>query len=293
MTEKFTGTGVALVTPFDANNNIDFKALERIINHVINEGVEFIVALGTTGENSTLGDEEKPEVVKHVIDFTNKRVPVVVGIGGNNTASVVKKINTYNLDNVAGILTVAPYYNKPTQQGLYQHFSSIAVISPRPVILYNVPGRTSSNIEAKTVLQLARDHSNIVAVKEASGNMTQIMQIIKNKPPHFEVLSGDDAMTLPMIYLGAKGVISVVANSHPKMFSEMVRAALENNRILANQLHYNLLDYYTALFREGNPAGIKSALSIMKMCRKDVRLPLVQSSEQLDNEIAQLIKKIG
>lgn len=289
---EFTGTGVALVTPFRKDNSIDFEALDRIVNHVIKGGVEFLVALGTTGENSTLSAHEKKQVVDRVIKASDKRVPVVIGIGGNNTAAVIDTINKTDFEGIAGILSVAPYYNKPSQNGMYQHFSEIALVSPRPVILYNVPGRTSSNLAAETVVKLAGDHSNIVAVKEASGNLSQIMQIIKNKPAHFNVISGDDGLTLPMVHLGGKGVISVIANAWPAEYSSMVRAALSRDCNTANELHYKLLDMIVALFEEGSPAGVKAALEIIGLCSDHVRLPLIPASDQLKSKIKRLMKSL-
>jgi 4-hydroxy-tetrahydrodipicolinate synthase len=292
MDDVFTGTGVALVTPFKANNAIDYDALSSVVEHVIEGGVEFLVALGTTGEYVTLSREERELVVKHIIKQSNGRVPVVVGMGGNNTSAVLDKINQTDFEGIAGILSVAPYYNKPSQQGLYEHFSEIAMISPRPVILYNVPGRTASNIASETVVKLANDHSNIVAVKEASGDMGQIMQIIKNAPAHFHVISGDDALTLPMIHLGGKGVISVIANSHPTEYSSMARAALNRECRKANELHYKLLDLIGAFFEEGSPAGVKAALEILGICSGRVRLPLTEASDSLKKKIRRLMQQI-
>lgn len=292
MNDVFTGTGVALVTPFKSDNTIDYDALSKVVAHVIDGGVEFLVALGTTGEYVTLSSEEKVKVIKHVVKQAHGRVPVVMGIGGNNTAAVLETINHTDFDGIAGILSVAPYYNKPSQQGLYEHFSEIALISPRPVILYNVPGRTASNIAAETVLKLAQDHSNIVAVKEASGNLGQIMQIIKHAPSHFSVISGDDTLTLPMIYLGGKGVISVIANSHPAEYSSMVRAALNHECAKANGLHYKFLDLINAYFEEGSPAGVKAALENLGICSGNVRLPLIEASDSLKKKIVKLMKEI-
>jgi 4-hydroxy-tetrahydrodipicolinate synthase len=291
MTNAFNGTGVALVTPFKTDKTIDYTALERIVDHVIEGGVEYLVALGTTGESVTLTEDEKKLVVKTIIKKTNGRVPVVLGIGGNDTSAVINKINETNFDGITGLLSVAPYYNKPSQQGLFEHFSEIAIVSPVPVIVYNVPGRTGSNLSADTAIRLAVDHSNIVAVKEASGNITQVMQIIKNKPAHFSVLSGEDALTLPILYLGGKGVISVVANSHPQPFSDMVRAALKYDHKTANDLHYNLLDFIGVLFEEGSPTGVKAALESMGLCTDVVRLPLVSATDILKKKLEKLMKK--
>ena len=293
MTDPFTGTGVALVTPFHSDRSVDFEALGGMVNHVIEGGVEYIVALGTTGESVTLSKEEKKKVVEHIIQSTNKRVPVVMGISSNDTYQLLETIKQTDLSGIAAILSVAPYYNKPSQKGLCEHFSAVSQVSPVPVILYNVPGRTSSNINADTAVWLASNHKNIIGIKEASGNLMQIMQIIKNKPDHFHVISGDDSFTLPMVHLGGSGVISVVANSHPRHYSDMVRAALTGDCKKANELHYLLLDYISALFEEGSPAGIKSALEIMGLCEKTVRLPLVSASDSLTEKLRKMIEEIG
>lgn len=289
MTEGFTGTGVALATPFKEDKTIDFDALERLINHVLEGGLDYLVVMGTTGESVTLSKDEKKAVIEAVIRYNKQRVPIVLGIGGNNTSAVIEEINEMDFTGISGLLSVAPYYNKPTQEGLYQHFTEIALISPVPVILYNVPSRTGSNINATTVLKLAAAHSNIVAVKEASGNLPQIMQILKGKPDHFVVLSGDDALTLPMIHLGAAGVISVIANSHPAEYSNMVRAALKEDKILANAMHFKMLDLIDALFEEGNPAGVKMVLKLLNICEEHVRLPLVPATDKLRDKLKKLI----
>jgi 4-hydroxy-tetrahydrodipicolinate synthase len=291
MTEGFTGTGVALVTPFLNDKSIDFDGLEKVVDHVIKGGVEYIVALGTTGEPATLTKEEKKLVVKSIIKSVNKRVPVIIGIGGNNTSEVIETIQDSNLEGISAILSVSPYYNKPTQRGIYEHFSAIAGESPLPLIVYNVPGRTASNISADTILKLAVNHKNIIGVKEASGDLLQIMKIIKSKPSHFNVISGDDALTLPMIYMGATGVISVIANSNPRDFSDMVRAALNNDPKKANALHYKLLDFISALFEEGSPAGVKAALEIFGVCGREVRLPLVSASTELISKMQKMAKE--
>ncbi len=293
MTDQFTGTGVALVTPFNTDKSIDYRSLEKIVHHVINGGVDYIVTLGSTGENATISKEERKKVVSKVLQYTNHRVPVVVGIGSNNTMQIVKTIRSTDLEGIAAILSVAPYYNKPTQKGLYEHFTAIAKACPLPVILYNVPGRTGSNINADTVLKLAADHSNIIGVKEASGNLRQIMEIIKNKPDGFLVISGDDAITLSMIQLGGSGVISVLANAHPAHFTKMVKAALNKNFELANGLHYRLLDYFDALFEEGNPAGVKAALEILGLCKRNVRLPLVAASDTLLKKLSGILDTLN
>lgn len=293
MTDQFIGTGVALVTPFNTDKSIDYRSLEKIVHHVIDGGVDYIVTLGTTGESVTLSKEERKEVVSKVLQYSNHRVPVVVGMGSNNTMQVVKTIRSTEFEGIDAVLSVVPYYNKPTQKGLYEHFTAIAKACPLPVILYNVPGRTGSNINADTVLQLAADHKNIIGVKEASGNLRQIMEIIKNKPDDFRVISGDDAITLSMIQLGGSGVISVIANAHPAYFTEMVKAALSKNHELANTLHYRLLDYFDALFEEGNPAGVKAALEILGLCKRDVRLPLVAASDALLKKLTGILDTLN
>lgn len=289
--QKFQGTGVALITPFRADKSVDFQALERIIEHVIINKSEYIVMMGTTSEAPTLVTDEKSAVINHIIEITNKRVPLVLGIGGNNTMEIVKTIKETDFSNIDGILSVVPYYNKPTQDGIYEHFKEISRVSPVPIILYNVPARTSVNMSAETCLKLATNFSNIVAVKEASGNMSQIMQIIKNKPAHFSVLSGDDALAYPMISLGASGVISVVANATPAEFTEMIRLAIKNDS-KALKLHYKYLDFIDSLFLEGNPAGVKVAMNELGLCKNFVRLPLVSVSKNTNHKIVELLKKL-
>jgi 4-hydroxy-tetrahydrodipicolinate synthase len=293
MSTHFKGTGVAIVTPFDHKNRVDFAALEKLLNHIIKGGVEFIVAMGTTSEAVTLDELEKKEVLSSVVRIVDEQLPIVLGIGGNNTQQVIDTIRNTDLTNISGILSVAPYYNKPNQRGLYEHFSAIAKKCNKPLILYNVPGRTSSNIASATTLRLANEFENIVAVKEASGDLNQIMKIIQNKPAHFNVLSGDDALTLPMISVGAKGVISVVANAFPKQFSDMVRFALEENFVDARKLHYALLDIIEHLFADGNPAGVKKALSILKIADENLRLPLVRVDDKIGQNLERFIQELG
>ena len=290
--KSFNGTGVAIVTPFRNDSSIDFKSLEKILENIINGGVDYVVVLGTTGESVTLSKDEKKAVINYIIDTVDKRIPVVVGIGGNNTQEILNTISATEYDNVDAILSVSPYYNKPSQQGIYLHFKAIATASPVPVIIYNVPGRTGSNITAETTLKLAGEFNNIVAVKEASGNFAQIMQIIKYKPKSFQVISGDDAITLPMIAIGASGVISVVANAFPKEFSAMVNFALKGDLAKANALHYKLLDIINALFEEGSPSGVKAVLEILKFARNNVRLPLAPVSEKHYAKLDGLVKKM-
>ena len=289
---KFIGTGVAIITPFKADLSIDFAALEKQIEHLISNGINYLVVLGTTGESVTQSESEKEELVKFIKDKVNKRIPIVLGIGGNNTQAVVDKIKKTDFNQIDAILSVAPYYNKPSQEGLYQHFKAIAEACPVSMILYNVPGRTCSNLNAETTLRLAHDFKNIVAVKEASGDFTQAMYIIKDKPKDFIVLSGEDALTLPLMSAGVSGVISVVANAFPKEFSTMVQLALNNNFNEAEKNHYQLLEFIDTLFIEGNPAGIKEALSIMGIIENKLRLPLVPVSEKTHQKLKELISKI-
>lgn len=286
------GTGVAIVTPFNNNGFIDYQSLEKLINHIITGGVDFIVALGTTSEAVTLSSVEKQELMRSVLKITDKRVPVIMGIGGNNTSEVVDTIKSTDFSGISGILSVAPYYNKPNQRGIYAHFAEIANNCPLPIILYNVPGRTSSNISADTCLRLANDFENIVAVKEASGNMGQIMEILRLKPKNFSMLSGDDALTFPMMALGATGVISVVANAYPHEFSKMVNILNKNEEPnLARQLHYSLLPFIDSIFADGNPAGVKAALEIMGLMENILRLPMVSVTDDHYNSLSEFIKE--
>ena len=290
MTHKFQGTGVALVTPFFEDRSIDFPSLEKLINHVIEGGVNYLVALGTTAETPTLSAKEKKEVLAFVIEKAAGRVPVVTGIGGNNTAEVLAQLKEYDLSQVAGILSVVPYYNKPTQEGLYQHFKAIATATEKDIILYNVPGRTGSNMLPATSLRIAREFKNIVAIKEASGNMSACMELYQGAPAHFAVLSGDDDLVLPQIVLGMKGVISVAANCFTRDFTNMVNAALNNDFVTARQLHYKLLQGIGLLFAEGNPGGIKAVLTELNICSNNLRLPLVPVSASLHQKIEEYLK---
>ncbi|WP_276133464.1 4-hydroxy-tetrahydrodipicolinate synthase [Polluticoccus soli] len=282
---QFRGTGVALVTPFNADGQIDFPALEKVVEQVITGGVNYLVALGTTAETPTLTDEEKLKVLNFVIEKCNGRVPVVCGIGGNNTAEVLHNIATYPLDKVAGILSVVPYYNKPTQEGVYQHFKAIASATTKPIILYNVPGRTVTNMLPATTLRLAKEFKHIVAVKEASGNMGQCMELVQGKPEHFAILSGDDDLVLPQIAIGMEGVISVAANCFTKDFTGMVNNALDGKFDEARKLHYKLLEGIHLLFAEGNPAGVKCVLGMQGICQEQMRLPIVPVSEATSQKI--------
>ncbi len=287
--DKIKGTGVALVTPFNNDKSVDYKGLENLLNYVIDGGIDYLVLMGTTGESVTLSKVEKVAVVDFCKTINNSRVPVVLGIGGNNTIQVVADIKSANLDGVDAILSVSPAYNKPSQEGIYQHYKMISGNCLLPIIVYNVPGRTASNISAETTVRLANDFENIVAVKEASGDMDQIMKIIKNKPSDFVVLSGDDGLTLPMIHMGAKGVISVIGQSHPKEYSDMVSFGLSGNKEIANQLHNKLYDFYVPLYAEGNPVGIKACLELLGICKSQVRLPLVEASDAIKNELKSLM----
>jgi 4-hydroxy-tetrahydrodipicolinate synthase len=290
MKTELRGTGVAMVTPFNKDKSIDYKGLANLIEYLIDGGVEFLVSMGTTGESAVLSTEEKLEVVAFSKDKINGRLPFVVGIGGNNTAAVVAQIKTTDFTGVAAILSVSPAYNKPTQEGIYQHFKAISEACPVDIILYNVPGRTSSNMSAETTLRLANDFANIVSVKEASGDMEQIMQILRDKPAGFKVLSGDDALTLPMVLMGAEGVISVQAMAQPNEFSEMVRQGLNGDLEKARALHYPQLEIIDNLFAEGNPAGVKACLKIKGVCDDYVRLPLVAISSDRYQKLESLLK---
>src|SRR5450759_1709938 len=291
--KKFRGTGVAIVTPFKNDSSIDFAALGRVVNHIISGGVNYIVVMGTTGESVTLTKDEKKAVISYVAEVTDKRVPLVVGIGGNNTQEVINYIRQSNLTGVDGILSVAPYYNKPNQRGLFQHFKAIASSTTIPVILYNVPGRTCSNISSDTCLELANECENIVAIKEASGDMAQIMRIMKGKPDNFNVISGDDMMTIPIIAAGGSGVISVLANAFPAVTSELVNHALKNNFKSARELQLRYLEMTELLFMDGNPAGVKAMLSILNLSQNYLRLPLVPVNRTLYTRIQKAIDEVN
>ena len=291
--KKFKGTGVAVITPFKNDSSIDFAALGRVIDHVIMGGVNYIVSLGTTGESVTLTNVEKKAVISYTVDAVDKRVPVVVGFGGNNTQEVINSIRYADLTGVEGILSVAPYYNKPTQSGLIQHFKAIATCSPLPVILYNVPGRTCSNISDDTCLKLAHECQNIVGVKEASGDITQIMKIIKGKPENFLVISGDDMMTIPVAAAGGSGVISVLANAFPLQCSELVNHALKNNFKSAREIQFRFIEIIELLFAEGNPSGVKAMTHVLGLCNNNLRLPLVPVSKPVYARIVKAMEEIN
>jgi 4-hydroxy-tetrahydrodipicolinate synthase len=290
--KKFKGTGVAIVTPFKNDSSIDFSALGRVINHVIKGGVNYIVALGTTGESVTLSKDEKKAVISYVVETVDGRVPIMAGIGGNNTQEVINSIRQADLTGIDALLSVTPYYNKPTQRGIFQHFKSIATWSPVPVIMYNVPGRTGCNISADTCLELARNCENITGVKEASGDLAQIMKIIKGKPENFGVISGDDMLTLPVIATGGIGVISVLGNAFPQACSELVNHALKGNFRSAREIQFRYMEMIELLFTEGNPAGIKAILSLLDICQNYLRLPLVSVSRPTMTRIQKAIEEI-
>lgn len=289
---KLIGMGVALITPFKADESIDFDALKKLVEFQIKNGTDYLVVCGTTAETPTLTNEEKEEIKRFVASVAAGQIPLVYGIGGNNTREIVHKVQTTDLTGYDAILSVTPYYNKPSQEGIYQHFASIAKASQLPLILYNVPGRTGVNMTAATTLRLAKDFSNICAVKEASGNFSQIDEIINNKPEDFMVISGDDGITFPLITLGAVGVISVIGNAFPREFSKMVRLALNGDYKNALQIHHRFTELISLLFVEGNPAGIKSMLSVMGMIENVLRLPLVPNTIKTYEKIRNLLDEI-
>ena len=289
--QQFSGTGVAIVTPMNEDKSIDYQGLEKLLKHLVEGGVDYLVVQGTTGESATLNQQEKQEVLDAVKQQVSGKLPVVFGIGGNNTAEVVRQLGSYDLRGVDGILSVSPYYNKPTQEGVYQHYKEVAGASQLPVILYNVPSRTGSNITADTTLRLATDVKNIVAIKEASGDLDQIGTIIRQKPEGFIVVSGDDGLTLPMIATGAEGVISVIANVLPREFSAMVRAAMEGDTKTAKNLHHRAMPLIDLLFSDGNPGGAKAALNILGICKQHMRLPLVPVNQKVYQALQAELKK--
>jgi len=290
---NFFGTGVALITPFKSDLTVDHKALADIVNFNIDNGTDYLVISGTTGESVTITKKEKKDIINTIHKANGSRVPMVLGIGGNNTAEVIEEINTTDLSYIDAILSVSPYYSKPTQEGVYQHFKAIAEISPVPIILYNVPGRTSSNMLPATTLRLANDFKNIIAVKEASNNVAQYLQLIKNKPKDFLIISGDDDLALGVVLAGGAGVISVIGQAFPKQFSKMIKLGLEGKAKEAYDIHYKLMDVTSAIFEENNPAGIKGVLAELKKCKSAVRLPLVEASEPLKAKIKTLVKQLN
>jgi 4-hydroxy-tetrahydrodipicolinate synthase len=292
MSNKFRGTGVAMITPFNKQGTIDFTALERLIEHLITGGVNYLVVRGTTAETATLTREEQNALAEFVVEIVNKRIPLVIGIGGNNTQEVINKIRMNSLEGYDAILSVTPYYNKPQQRGIYLHYKNIATVSPLPIIMYNVPGRTSVNMKPEITLQLANEFDNIIGVKEASGNMEQIMDIIHNKPKDFLVISGDDLLTLPLLGMGADGVISVIGNAYPKLFSEMVALGLKGDMKKAREIHYKLTDFIRSVFADGNPSGIKAALEIKEIISNNLRLPLVKIEKPHYNQLAAIMAEL-
>lgn len=286
MLKQLRGTGTALVTPFTSGFRIDFESLGKVINHNIEGGVDFLVSLGTTGESATLTWEEKVQVLEFTAEKINGRVPLVAGFGGYSTDAVVKAVKGFHFSGIEAILSVSPYYNKPTQEGIYQHYKALSDVAPVPVILYNVPGRTGSNIKAETTLRMAHELPNIAAVKEASGDLVQCMEIVRDKPDDFIVLSGDDALTLPLLSFGFDGVISVIANAFPQQFSDMTRFALEGDFKEASKLHLKLLNMMKLLFTDGNPGGAKYALQCLGLCQNYLRLPLVPVNDKVADLIA-------
>ncbi len=289
---RLKGMGVALVTPFKKDETIDFEALARVVEYQIKSGTDYLVVCGTTAETPTLTESEKEEVKKFVLEINRGRLPVVLGIGGNYTRAIIEKVQSSDLTGIEAILSVTPYYNKPSQEGLYQHYAAIAKASPLPVILYNVPGRTGVNMTAATTLRLANEFQNIKAIKEASGNFSQIDDIIKNKPADFMVISGDDGITFPLITLGATGVISVIGNAFPKEFSRMVRLALKGDYESARIIHHRFTELIELLFVEGNPAGVKSMLAVMGYIENVLRLPLVPNTITTYEKIKRVLNQL-
>ena len=287
----FKGTGIALITPFKKDHSIDIESLIKIVNHVIDNGADFLVVLGTTSEAPTLTSEEKNLVINTILKANNGRLPILLGMGGNNTQAVIEAIKAQNFDGIQGILSVVPYYNKPNQRGMKAHFEAIADASPVPVVVYNVPGRVGVNLQAATCVELAQ-HPNIIAVKEASGNLQQIMEILRDKPSDFDVLSGDDGITQPLMALGAQGVISVAANAYTKPFNRMMKAMKEGQAEEALRLHYAMLRMNQLIFADGNPAGIKCLMNIMGLCENVLRLPLVSVNEKVETDIIEEWKQL-
>ena len=290
---KFRGLGIALITPFKTDGSIDFDALDRLVEYQIKGGADFLCIMGTTAETPTLSRDEKRLLKERLVGRVAGRVPLLMGCGGNNTAAIVDELKTEDWTGIDGILSVCPYYNKPSQEGLYQHFATIAQASSLPVVLYNVPGRTGVNMSAETTLRLARDFENIVAIKEASGFIPQMDDIIKNKPQHFDVISGDDGITFPLITLGAVGVISVIGNALPAEFSRMVRLALKGEYQTSLTIHHKFTELFKLLFVDGNPAGVKAMLSEMGMIENVLRLPLIPTRLTTMEKISQIVKELG
>jgi len=283
--EKLIGTGVALITPFKSNNTIDFDAIEKLIDYQIENGVDYLVVLGTTGETSTLSKKEREQVKNTIIRANDERLPLVIGIGGNNTQAVIDELQSSDLSKFSAVLSVSPYYNKPSQKGIYLHFKALSEASPLPIILYNVPPRTGSNMLPETVIKLANDFKNIVGIKEAAGNFEQILELLKNKPSNFMVISGEDKLALPLVLAGGSGVISVIGQGLPEDFCQIIKLGLEGESSRAFELFYNLLPSIDLIFEEGNPSGIKALLHNFNICELTVRLPLVEASNELQQKI--------
>lgn len=290
---KFIGTGVALITPFNADLSIDFDALERLVEYNIANGTDYLVISGTTGESVTVTAEEKKQLIVFIAKVNNGRLPLVLGIGGNNTAEVIAEIKATDFSAIDGILSVSPYYSKPTQEGIYQHFKAIAEVSPKPIILYNVPGRTSSNMLPETTFRLAKDFDNIVAIKEAGNNVHQYLELLRNKPKDFLVLSGDDDLALGVALAGGSGVISVIGQALPKEFSEMIRLGIARKAKEAYDIHFKLMPITGLIFSENNPSGIKAVLEALNISKSHVRLPLVEATDQLKEMIKKELKSLG
>ena len=291
MNNKFKGVGVAIITPFKDDMSVDYDALKRIVNFNIENGTDYIVISGTTGESATITPEEKIEIVKTIKLANNNRVPLVLGIGGNNTTQIINEINRTDFSGISAILSVSPYYSKPTQEGIYAHYKAISETCPVPIIMYNVPGRTSSNMLPDTTISLARDFNNIIAVKEAGNNMSQYLWLLKDKPDDFLIISGDDDLALPVTLAGGSGVISVIGQAFPKNFSKMIHLGLEGKAIEAYKLHFDLMEITSLIFSENNPAGIKSVLKSLNLCNDTVRLPLVEASSSLHDKIVEFVKE--
>lgn len=278
-----------MVTPFKEDLSVDYEALKKLVNYNIENGIDYLVINGTTGESGTITEEEKQEIINVIVQTNNKRLPLVLGVGGSNTALVVKELKTRNFSGIDGILSVAPYYSKPTQEGFYQHFKAIATATDLPIILYNVPGRTAKNMDPATTLRLAKDFKNIIGVKEAGNNTQQYYALLKDKPADFSVISGDDDLALGVVLAGGSGVISVIGQAFPKQFSAMIRHGLSGNNNEGYAIHYKMMDIVDLIFEENNPAGIKSVLQELDICRNDVRLPLVKASSALSANISQFV----
>ncbi|MBR2359002.1 MAG: 4-hydroxy-tetrahydrodipicolinate synthase [Bacteroidaceae bacterium] len=289
---RFKGMGVALITPFKEDGSVDYPALIRMVDHLVQNGADFLCVLGTTAETPTLTTEEKKEITRLVVERVNGRIPIMLGCGGNNTQAIIDSLKNDDFTGIDAILSVVPYYNKPSQEGIYQHYKAIAESTDLPIVLYNVPGRTGVNMTAETTLRIARDFKNVIAIKEASGNITQMDDIIKNKPENFDVISGDDGITFPLITLGAVGVISVIGNAFPKEFSRMTRLALQGDYANALKIHHSFTELFSLLFVDGNPAGVKAMLNAMGMIENRLRLPLVPTRITTFEKMRQILQEL-